>query len=111
MDNQEQAQVATPDGVEAQQAPAGPELSITDLQNLRAIVDLASKRGAFSGAELSAVGQVFDRLNTFLNTITQQASTSADETADTEPADEAADTTPEAPADTSTDTTADEPAV
>lgn len=70
MSNQETAQVATPDGVDPQtQAPSAPEFSITDLQNLRAIVDLASKRGAFAGAELSAVGQVFDRLNSFLNAV------------------------------------------
>jgi hypothetical protein len=82
MDNQEQAQVATPDGVEAEQAPAGPEFSITDLQNLRAIVDLASKRGAFAGAELTAVGQVFDRLNAFLNAVAPQQAPADGTTAD-----------------------------
>jgi hypothetical protein len=80
MDNQEQAQTATPDGVTPPSAPAQPEFSITDLQNLRAIVDLASKRGAFSGAELSSVGQVFDRLNAFLNAVAPQAP--ADQSAD-----------------------------
>ena len=98
MDNQEQAQLATPEGVESQQAPA-PELSITDLANLRAIVDLASKRGAFSGAELSAVGQVFDRLNTFLTSVTsaQPADATADQPADATE-DTTADQTTEAPA-------------
>ena len=46
-----------------------PQLSIADLQNLRAIVDLASRRGAFGAAEASSVGAVFDRLNTFLNAV------------------------------------------
>ena len=46
-----------------------PQLTIVDLQNLRAIVDTASRRGAFGAAELSSVGATFDRLNTFLNTV------------------------------------------
>jgi hypothetical protein len=46
-----------------------PQLSISDLQNLRAVVDLAVKRGAFGAAEASSVGAVFDRLNTFLEAL------------------------------------------
>jgi hypothetical protein len=46
-----------------------PQLSITDLQNLRAIVDVAVKRGAFGASEVSAVGATFDRLNAFLNAV------------------------------------------
>jgi len=46
-----------------------PQLTIVDLQNLRAIVDTASRRGAFGGAELTSVGATFDRLNTFLNSV------------------------------------------
>jgi hypothetical protein len=53
-----------------QDAPAAqPELTIVDLQNIRSIIDTASRRGAFNGAELSSVGTVFDRLNTFLNSV------------------------------------------
>lgn len=85
MDNQEQAQTATPDGV-TPQTSAQPEFSIADLQNLRAIVDLSAKRGTFTGAELSSVGQVFDRLNAFLNAVAppqKPATPSADTTTDT----------------------------
>ena len=78
MENQEEAQFATPEGVspavetaQPQQAPA-PELNIADLQNLRAVVETAVKRGAFAAAELSAVGSVYDRINTFLNAVTQK---------------------------------------
>lgn len=46
-----------------------PELTLVDLQNLRAIVDLASRRGAFGAGELSAVGATFDKLNTFLQSV------------------------------------------
>lgn len=70
MENTEQAQVAGQDvGGAPAQAPAQPELNIADLQNIRAIIDTATRRGAFGGAELSAVGSVFDRLNTFLNAV------------------------------------------
>ena len=91
MENQEQAQFATAEGVSPApetvqpQAPA-PELNIVDLQNLRAVVETAVKRGAFNANELTAVGSVYDRISTFLNAVTQK------------PADVAPDTTEEAPA-------------
>lgn len=43
-----------------------PEIGITDLQNLRAIVEVAAKRGVFAANELSSVGLTYDRLNAFL---------------------------------------------
>jgi hypothetical protein len=52
------------------------ELSIADLQNIRTIIDLASKRGAFGANEMSAVGTTYDRLNKFLNGIAAQQSSS-----------------------------------
>jgi hypothetical protein len=51
------------------QTPA-PELSIADLQNIRTLVDVAVRRGAFGATELSSVGAVFDRLNAFLTAVT-----------------------------------------
>jgi hypothetical protein len=78
MENQEQAQIANPDGIGggAPQAPAAqPELSIADLQNLKAIVDVAVKRGTFAAAEISAVGSVYDRLNAFLVAVTPAPAT------------------------------------
>lgn len=63
MENQEQAQ---------------PELNVSDLQNLRILLDVAVSRGAFKAPELSSVGAVFDRLNSFLNAVaptTDSAST------------------------------------
>lgn len=50
-----------------------PSLSIQDLQNLLMVVDLASTRGAFRGPEMSQVGQVFDKLNTFLQSVVPPA--------------------------------------
>jgi hypothetical protein len=58
--------------VENTTQPAAPQLSIQDLQNLRAVIDLAVRRGAFGASEVSSVGQVFDRLNTFLIAVAPQ---------------------------------------
>jgi hypothetical protein len=63
-----QAQMSTPP-VGGQDAPVQPELTVTDLNNLRSIVDVAVRRGAFGAAEISGVGGVFDKLNTFLNAV------------------------------------------
>jgi len=60
MENQEQ-QTAP------QAAPS--ELTITDLQNLRSIIDAASRRGAFGAAEMSGVGATYTRLDNFLNSV------------------------------------------
>lgn len=48
------------------------DLTVTDLNNLRSIVDVAVRRGAFGANEVSAVGATFDRLNNFLNSLAQQ---------------------------------------
>ena len=63
-------------GSEAQR----PELSITDLQNLRAIVDVAVRRGTFNASEISSVGAVFDRVNGFLNAVAPPAADAPTET-------------------------------
>ena len=54
-------------------APAGPELTIVDLQNIRSVIDVASRRGAFGAAEMAAVGGVFNKLDTFLNSVAPPA--------------------------------------
>ena len=64
VENQEQI------NTEEQQVPES--VSLNDLQLLANIVDLASQRGAFRGAELSQVGAVFDRLQKFLGFVAQQ---------------------------------------
>lgn len=42
------------------------QLTVSDLQMLAKIVDLASRRGAFQAAEMSQVGDAFNKLNGFL---------------------------------------------
>ena len=71
---------------EAQQ-PVAPELTITDLGNLRAIIDVASQRGAFRAAEFAAVGASFNKLNDFLNAVAPAQSADAQQEA---PADQPA---------------------
>jgi len=70
MENQEQAQMPTAEGVGGVDQTPQPELSIADLQNLKSVIDVAVKRGAFQAAEMSSVGSVYDRLSTFLVAVT-----------------------------------------
>lgn len=49
-----------------------PELTVTDLMNLKSVVDVAVKRGTFNASEISAVGNVYDKLNNFLTSIAAQ---------------------------------------
>lgn len=53
------------------QTPAAsqPELSINDLLQVRAVVELAVRRGSFQANELSTVGTIYDKLNVFLNAV------------------------------------------
>ena len=49
------------------------QITSADLDTLRNIVDLASTRGAFRGAELTQVGAIYDKLTAFLDAIIAQA--------------------------------------
>ena len=55
-------------------------LTITDLATLRNVVDLAASRGAFRGNELREVGEVYDRLNQFVEASITAAQTQQDPT-------------------------------
>ena len=65
----DQGQVEETGAVGGEQAAQQPELTIQDLQNLRAIIDVASQRGAFRAVEMQAVGVAFNKLNDFLNAV------------------------------------------
>jgi hypothetical protein len=54
------------------------EITIADLDLLRTIVDLASSRGAFKGAELRQVGEVYEKLTRFLEAVIAKAQTVSD---------------------------------
>ena len=55
-------------GVEGE-AEGVESISLVDLNSLAQIIDLASSRGAFRGAELTQVGAVYDKLFTFLKAV------------------------------------------
>lgn len=65
----QQAAAETP---QAPQAPQGPDLNLNDLAALRSILEVASQRGAFKAAELESVGKVFNKLNTFLESVSKK---------------------------------------
>ena len=70
------------------------QITIADLDTLKNIVDLASARGAFRGAELTQVGAVYDKLSAFLGEILAQAQAQqeAETSAATDSDDKSADT-------------------
>lgn len=80
----------TNETVEGQENPA-PSLGLGELGTLLQIVDLATQRGAFRGNELTQVGAIYDKLNTFLSYIQQQQEANAEEGAEEAPADAEAD--------------------
>lgn len=67
----------------SEQEQKGPELTVTDLQNIRAVIDIAATRGAFKAQEMAAVGTVFNKLDVFLAAVVpaQQAEQAAQEAA------------------------------
>ena len=48
------------------------DLTISDLNAMRTIIDIASSRGAFKPNEMVAVGQTYNKLSAFLDTVAKQ---------------------------------------
>lgn len=55
------------------------QITVADLDALRVIVNIAAQRGAFRGDELSQVGAIYDKLNSFLAAVVDQAKAAAEE--------------------------------
>jgi len=55
------------------------QLTVNDLTLLARVVDLASRRGAFQGAELTQVGAAYDKLTGFLAYVDSVQKTEASE--------------------------------
>lgn len=51
---------------QAAQQPADSVITITDLQNILVVIDIASNRGAFRGNELEPVGQLYNKVSRFV---------------------------------------------
>lgn len=71
MENHTEDQITGTPEVTAQ-PQQGPELNISDLLAIRNIIEIASQRGAFKAAELEVVGKTFNRLNTFLESVSKK---------------------------------------
>lgn len=76
-----QAQVAPEAETQTAAAREPVQLTVADLQLLGRIIDLASRRGAFQAAELSQVGEAFNKLAGFLSYVesVQQAEKSGED--------------------------------
>jgi hypothetical protein len=48
-------------------------ITITDLDAIRNIINLAAKRGAFEASEMADVGAVYNKLNNFLEAVIAQS--------------------------------------
>ena len=70
---QVETQVEAPEATaETAEAPKGPDLNISDLVAIKNIMEVASQRGAFKATELEAVGKTFNKLNTFLEAVSNK---------------------------------------
>lgn len=54
------------------QAEPSPELTVTDLNAIKQIIDVASSRGAFKPNEMTVVGTTYNKLELFLNAVASQ---------------------------------------
>jgi hypothetical protein len=71
-EEQKQEEVAAPEAEAQQNSEA--ELTVQDLNALKQIIDVASQRGAFRPNEMMTVGQIYTKLETFLNAVSNQQS-------------------------------------
>lgn len=74
MTEETQKEVDTAAAAPAAEQPqeAGADLNINDLSALKNIIDVATQRGAFKAAEMEAVGKIYNRLATFLDSVTKK---------------------------------------
>ena len=56
----------------AQEQQESADLTVNDLNALKTIIDIASSRGAFKPNEMVAVGQTYQKLFSFLETVSKQ---------------------------------------
>lgn len=67
-------------------------ISFQDLANVINIIDVASKRGCFEGKDLSAVGQVRDRIQAFLVANAEQTQEISEDSTPSDPEESPSDT-------------------
>ena len=64
-------EVNTQEAQVEQKAPAA-DLNIQDLVGLKSVIDVATQRGAFKAAEMEAVGKLYNKLNNFLESVSNK---------------------------------------
>ena len=82
------------DAVETQAAEEPVQLSLGDIQTFVSIIDICSKRGAFEGAELEAIGALRGKTVKFLEAsqpAAEEGSAPVQSEMDMEPAEDSAD--------------------
>jgi len=60
-----------------------PPITIQDLIMIKDLIDVACSRGAFKADEMSSVGQTYDKLTGFLNSVIASAQAEADQKGET----------------------------
>ena len=55
------------------------QITISDLATIKELIDLACTRGAFRGEEMTSVGEVYDKLTGFLDTVIAAAQAEANQ--------------------------------
>lgn len=55
------------------------QITISDLATIKELIDLACTRGAFRGDEMTSIGEVYDKLTGFLNTVIAAAQAEANQ--------------------------------
>lgn len=53
-------------------APQTPDINLQDLQLMKQIIEICSSRSAFKPNEMAAVGTVYNKLDTFLQAVSEQ---------------------------------------
>lgn len=62
----------------SEQKPAAPQLGMNDLAAVVQMIDIVSRRGAFEGSELTAVGALRAKFADFVQANTPKAAAAAD---------------------------------
>ena len=75
--NEETKKTATASTAAPEADAKSGDLTVQDLNTIKAIIDVASQRGAFKANEMQAVGTTYNKLESFLNAIQAQQTAAA----------------------------------
>lgn len=60
------------------------QLTIQDIAGAAQLIDVATQRGAFKANEATAVGEIFDKISSFIKVANEQSAAAAEATATVE---------------------------